>query len=125
MPYKTVWVEPEVFLEHNGVTVYHTYRDDDIEQGANWFWFRLDQEEDDEGKFDIRDVDPLNLLKSHPPNRCGPDWDSATPQERDAILEAWAKWHVSGFDEARRAVLRHAIDKGLLKAPEMGSTDRG
>ena len=34
MPYKTIWVEPEVFLEHNGVTVYRTYRDDDIDQGA-------------------------------------------------------------------------------------------
>lgn len=121
MPYKTIWVEPEVFLEHNGVTVYHTYKDDDFEQGANWYWFRLDQEEDDEGKFDIRDVDPLNLLKSHPPFKCGPGWDSATPQERDAIEEAWAKWYESGFDEARRAVLRHAIDNGLLKAP--GSTE--
>ena len=58
MPYKTVWVEPEVFLEHNGVTVYHTYLDDDI-----------------------------------------------------AIMEAWNKWHENGFDEARRAVLKHAIDQ--------------
>lgn len=62
MPYKTIWVKPEVFLEHNSVTVYHTYRDDDIDQGTDRYWFRLDQEEND-GKFDIRDVDPLNLLK--------------------------------------------------------------
>ena len=115
MPYKTIWVEPEVFLEHNGVTVYHTYRDDEFEQGANWYWFRLDQEECDKGKFDIRNVDPLGLLRNHPRLMCGPGWDSATPQERDVILEAWDKWYESGFDEARRAVLRHAIDNDLLK----------
>lgn len=116
MPYKIIWVEPEVFLEHNGVTVYHTYRDDDIDQGTDRYWFRLDQEEND-GKFDILDVDPLNLLKNHPPFfKVNPSWESATPQERDAIMEAWNKWHESGFDEARRAVLKHAIDNGLLKA---------
>lgn len=121
MPYKTIWVEPEVFLEYKGVTVYHTYKDDDFEQGANWYWFRLDQEEeDDEGKFDIRDLDTDRLLDSHPPYKSGPEWDSATPQERDAILKAWAKWHGSGFHEARRAVLRNAIDKGLLNDWENG-----
>ena len=115
MPYKTVWVEPEVFLEHNGVTVYHTYKDDDIEQGADRYWFTLREDGgEDEGAFDIRYVDPLGLLRNHPPLKCGPSWDSATPQERDAITEAWAEWYESGFDEARRAVLRNAIDKGLL-----------
>ena len=121
MPYKTIWVEPEVFLEHNGVTVYHTYRDDDFDQGANWYWFRLDQEENDEGKFDIRDLDTDKLLDNPPPYRNGTEWDSTTPQERDAIMEAWNKWYESGFDEARRAVLRYAIDNGLLKSP--GSTE--
>lgn len=120
MPYKTVWVEPEVFLEHNGVTVYHTYKDDDVDQGTDWYWFRLDQEEDDEGMFDIRDVDPLGLLKSHPPIKTGPAWDAASPEEKAAISDAWYKWYENGFDEARRAVLRHAIDKGLLNDWENG-----
>ena len=116
MPYKTIWVEPEVFLEHNGVTVYHTYRDDDFDQGADWHWFTLQEDGgEDKGAFDIRDVDPLGLLRNHLPQVGGPGWDSATPQERDAIREAWDKWRESGFDEARRAVLRNAIDKGLLK----------
>ena len=119
MPYKTIWVEPEVFLEHNGVTVYHTYRDDDFEQGADWYWFRLDQG-GDESEFDIRDVDPHDLLKSHPPPKTGPAWDAASLEEKAAIWEAWDKWHDSGFDEARRAVLRNAIDKGLLKEWEGG-----
>ena len=120
MPYKTIWVEPEVFLEHSGVTVYHTYKDDDIEQGASWYWFRLDQEENDEGEFDIRDLDPLGLLRNNSPTRGGPGWGAASPEEKDAIMEAWAKWHESGFDEARRAVLRNAIDKGLLKGIDRG-----
>ena len=120
MPYKPIWVEPEVFLEHNGVTVYHTYRDDDIDQGANWYWFRLDQEENDEGKFYIRDLDTDKLLDNHPPYWNVTEWDSATPQERDAILEAWDMWRESGFYEARRAVLKHAIDNGLLEEWEGG-----
>ena len=117
MPYKTIWVEPEVFLEHNGVTVYHTYRDDDFDQGANWYWFTLREDGDeDKGAFDIRDLDTDKLLDHPPPYWNGTEWDSATPQERDAIMEAWNKWYESGFDEARQAVLKHAIDNGLLKA---------
>ena len=94
MPYKTVWVEPEVFLEHEGVTVYHTYKDDDFEQGARWYWFTLQEVGgEDEGAFDIRGLDTDNLLANRPPHNSDP----------------------------RRAVLRNAIDKGLLKSP--GSTE--
>ena len=121
MPYKTIWVEPKVFLEHNGVTVYHTYVDDDMDQGANWYWFTLREDGDEKGAFDIRGLDTDKLLDNHPPYKGRSEWESATPQERDAIMEAWDKWYESGFDEARRAVLKHAIDNGLLKSP--GSTE--
>jgi hypothetical protein len=39
MPYKTEWVEPEVRVEHNGIKVYCTYEDDELEQGASDYWF--------------------------------------------------------------------------------------
>lgn len=91
MPYKTIWVEPEVFLEHNGVTVYHTYKDDDIEEGARCYWFTLQELGGEyEGAFDVRDLDTDKLLANHPTHNSGPGGD------------------------ARRAVLRNAIDKGLL-----------
>lgn len=54
MPTTTVWISPDVFLFHNGVTVYHTYRDDDYEQGAMTHWFTLDKYSD-ENHFDERD----------------------------------------------------------------------
>ena len=34
MPTQTVWIDPELFLEHQGVRVFHTYKDDDYDQGA-------------------------------------------------------------------------------------------
>ena len=41
MPTHTVWVDPEHFLTHNGVEVYHTYRDNDADQKVNRFVFTL------------------------------------------------------------------------------------
>ena len=37
MPYG--WIDPEVFIEHNGMTVYHVYKDDEISQGCREFWY--------------------------------------------------------------------------------------
>jgi hypothetical protein len=34
MPIKTIHVDPEVFLEHAGITVYRCYKDDDFDQGS-------------------------------------------------------------------------------------------
>lgn len=51
-----IWTEPEVACEHNGVVVYHTYKDQDISQSRQ-YWYTLDQTEDEENEFDIRDLD--------------------------------------------------------------------
>ena len=34
MPTQTVWAEPELLVEHQGVRVFHTYKEDDYDQGA-------------------------------------------------------------------------------------------
>lgn len=50
------WTEPEAVVEHNGVTVYHTYKDGDY---RSEFWYTLDQSDDDwegESAFDVRDL---------------------------------------------------------------------
>lgn len=58
MPTKTTWIAPEVFLEHNGVTVYHTYQDNDYEAGPMEYWFTLNgEDDDDDDHFDVRDLD--------------------------------------------------------------------
>lgn len=61
MPYSNEWVEPEVMLAYRGVTVWYTYRDDDIDQGIFEHWFTLDPQEgcetgDDLWVFDVRDL---------------------------------------------------------------------
>jgi hypothetical protein len=55
MPMNSEWVMPEVFLVHKEVTVYHTYKEDDVSQGVNMFWYTLDPYSD-EGHFDARDL---------------------------------------------------------------------
>lgn len=39
MPYRTEWVDPEVFIEHDGVSVYHLYDDDNIEGRRMTYWY--------------------------------------------------------------------------------------
>jgi hypothetical protein len=41
MPFKTIWEDPELFLEHNGIRVFHTYKDDDINQGRRCYWLTV------------------------------------------------------------------------------------
>lgn len=55
MPYRTEWADPELFLEHNGVKVYHTYKDDDVDQRQMDYWFTM-RCHDDEEHFDVRDL---------------------------------------------------------------------
>ena len=41
MPTQTVWVDPELVLEHRGVRVFHTYKDDDVNQGQRRYWYTI------------------------------------------------------------------------------------
>ena len=55
MPYG--WLDPEVFMEHKGVTVYHVYKDDEISQGRRECWYTTDLcggDCDDPCSFDVR-----------------------------------------------------------------------
>lgn len=51
-----IWTEPEVAVEHNGVTVYHTYKDGEY---RSQYWYTLDESADDwecAEAFDIREL---------------------------------------------------------------------
>lgn len=54
MPY--VWTEPELALEHRGVSVYHVYRNEFMDSGRREYWYTTDVTEN-QGGFDIRDLD--------------------------------------------------------------------
>ena len=64
MPYKTTWVPAELFLEHNGVRILHSYVDNDIDQGALMFWYQVDGT-DEEDDFDIRELRVYNPQMDH------------------------------------------------------------
>jgi hypothetical protein len=41
MPTRNVWIAPEVLLEHQGVGIFYTYKDNDYDQGTRCYWFTL------------------------------------------------------------------------------------
>ena len=57
MPYD--WVEPELFVEHGGVKVFHIYKNNFVHDGRRECWFTTDicgGESDDPCAFDVRDL---------------------------------------------------------------------
>lgn len=95
MPYRTEWVDPEVFLIHGDVTVYHLYHGDDFFAGAKTFWFSTSSKGSEEGagangEFDVRTL---------------PAW----PKEG---MEDWDVW--TWAEDA----IRDAIDQGILPVKE-------
>ena len=76
MPTQTVWVEPELLLQHQGVRVFHTYKEDDYDQGAKRYWFtvnsmcgELDRLCDDQPcrhVFDVRELSTWKALEQPP-----------------------------------------------------------
>lgn len=98
MPY--AYVEPDVFLEYKGVTVYHTYRSGTTE---SWeYWFTTDKDSADEcgghGHFDARIFTGL--------------W-SETPN-----VHQWDEWWKARFKTeggAVDALIRTAIEDGKIR----------
>jgi hypothetical protein len=63
MPYQ--WIDPELFLEHNGVAVYHCYEDDGP---VSYYWYTTDPSDDNRvwskpetAQFDVRTLPDLGL----------------------------------------------------------------
>jgi len=86
MPYKTEWVAPEVFLEYAGVTVYHTYKHDDIEQGPRGDRFVTNEGDGEDSQTEsLFFVDELDNYVDPPP---GDEWPHVKHYEqmvREAI----------------------------------------
>lgn len=56
MPYKTEWVPPEMaFILKDGRPVYHTYKDNDCNNGRMRYWYTIsdDPEDEEAGKYDV------------------------------------------------------------------------
>lgn len=85
MPYE--WVDNDVALKHEGVTVYHVCKNDWACDGHRSYWFSMEAGGSEEGSFDVRS---LNELMENP------------------IAE-------SGNGDFAKEVLKAAIDQGILK----------
>lgn len=96
------YIEPEVAFQVTDQTggtwiIYHTYRNDDFDQGRSTFWYTTDASEDEEFEFDIRSLffTPCHLDKE------------LTPMQRAA-------------DNADQLVLQIALGRGIVAFNDIG-----
>jgi hypothetical protein len=116
MPTQTAWIDPELFLEHRGVRVFHTYKDDDYDQGVKRYWFtlnslcgELDQlclEQPCRHVFDVRELPTWQAPESPP--YCIHEND--TPENHAAWEQYWEKECA-----AIRSAIAAAIERGELR----------
>jgi len=113
MPYRSVYEEPELFLEYKGVKVYHTYDGNEIEQPSTNFFTTSEEETDTDYNpflFDVRELPDFDK-NDHPPFLTGKD----NTLENQA---AWEDWHASGQQAKQfKRAIELAIDKNLLPLP--------
>jgi len=98
----TQYIEPEVAFQVTTQTggtwfIYHTYKNNDFEQGRVSFWYTTDPDESEEYEFDIRSLffAPYHLDKE------------LTPMQRAA-------------GNADRLILQMALDRGLVAFNDTG-----
>jgi hypothetical protein len=95
MPYATDYRPAEVFMEYKNVTIYHVYKDNDPDQGVREFWFDTQEDSQDEGGFDVRDLASELRIP----------YGTKT-------LEAVDK------NELTKSIIRASIDSGLITASQ-------
>lgn len=132
MPIKTEYVPAELYMEHNGVCIFHVYKDNDFDQGARDFWFATHEDGSDDnghgedGVFDVRElpVPPSGPTWAGQPPFIGHEhgreagfdnydqWKASDEYARRKAL--WQQWHESGEKAAIQNTIRHAIEAGIL-----------
>jgi hypothetical protein len=115
MPTQTVWIDPEVLLEHQNVRVFHTYKDDDYDQGAKRYWFTLnpqcgvaDSLCEDQPCRHVFDVQELSTWRppEKPPSCTG-------PRDTRENHKAWEQyWELEAA--AIQSAIAAAIERGEL-----------
>ena len=127
MPYKNEYVPPEVFLEHNGVKVYHTY------YGGQWGRRARDTftlHADDTNPSAARAFYALDLkvpaMKDYLAKRPLEVGDAAVRMGMDMatfmatieyhqLIQAWRRWSDDLRPAAVRQAVIEALDAGILK----------
>jgi hypothetical protein len=98
MPYESTYQDAELFLEYQGIKIYHTYKDNDIERGRRVYVFDNKASSDEDEAFDVRELaqDP-NVL---------------------ALLNSGGIPLDSSREAGQMAIFRAAIDAGLIECGE-------
>ena len=117
MPNQTVWCDPELLLEHAGVRVFHTYKEDDLDQRRLRDEFTLDARcsasdarcDSDLCRhvFYVRELSTWRMPEQ-PPYCTG---EHATPENH----AAWDRFWQTEADAIRSAIIA-AIERGELTA---------
>ena len=115
MPTHTAWIDPELLLEHQGVQVHCTYKEDDYDQGSKRYWFtvnpqcgELDQLCDDQPCRHVFDVRELSTWQppAQPPFCTGAN---DTPENHAAWERFWEQ-----EQQSIQAAITSAIERGEL-----------
>ena len=110
MPWTEEWEEPEIFLIHEGVTIYHTYKDNSREQGRLTYWFTTNENDlVEECHFDVRDIHIEDDGQQVGQTAAGLADHEKAPTSVDTMS------HEALEVEWSRCVIQRAIEKGMLK----------
>ena len=110
MPYISTWVPPKKLLMHKGVSVYCTYKNDDIENNEpRDDWFITDPSEGEDGTTGF-DVTQLPTWSEPPEPPCLSD---VNPSSRDSTSKLWDQWFIDRKAVVKQAI-RQAINRKLL-----------
>lgn len=62
MPYRTEYVPAPLLLEHNGVKIYHCFKNNDECNPVLEYWYDVEEDSDEDGEtaFDVRDLSAWN-----------------------------------------------------------------
>jgi hypothetical protein len=116
MPYKDVWVKPDVFMRYKGVIIYYTYRYNNVNDSVSEYHYTTNEEDTDYKEpgdgfvFDVRELETW-IEPPHPPYVSG----EMSTEERNRRQDLWDIWHKDHMTERyAKMAIRNAIKKGLL-----------
>jgi hypothetical protein len=112
MPYKQVWVKPKVFMRYKGVTIYHTYKDDESNNGPSMYYYSTSEQCSDEGmmSFDVRELP--NWLECPQPAFIDLN---AHHNTRRALSRKWDQWFKDKtLEQHIKFIIRAAISAGRI-----------
>jgi hypothetical protein len=121
MSYRIEWYPNELFFEHNGVRIFHTYKNDDVVTRTYHFGTANDTSDDEEDtNFDVRELP--NWKEPEKPPYILADTD---PKNAVAIRIAWTKYYDDKIEEkAIHNAIIAAIDAGYLADYILAAQDR-